>query len=105
NDVTKKPVALFWKEFLIDNHCRNFIKQICKAKLLNSWISLNRLQPFVTEEEIHKIEWRSTWSSLRINSATTSFKSSKWKTFRVKLLHNELPVLEVLKKRRFDLYE
>ena len=58
NNITKKYVTLYWKEFLIDCHCRNFIKQICKAKRLNSWISLNWFQPFFTEEEIQKIEWR-----------------------------------------------
>ena len=105
NNITKKYVTLYWKEFLIDYHCRNFIKQICKAKRLNSWTSLNRFQPFFTEEEIQKIEWRCTWLSLRTSfSSSTSFKDSRWKAFKIKLLHNELPVLEILKKRRFDLY-
>ncbi|CAH1768445.1 2384_t:CDS:1, partial [Entrophospora sp. SA101] len=105
NNITKKYVTLYWKEFLIDYHCRNFIKQICKAKRLNSWISLNRFQPFFTEEEIQKIEWRCTWLSLRTSfPSSTSFKDSRWKAFKIKLLHNELPVLEILKKRRSDLY-
>ena len=65
---------------------------------------MNWFQPFFTEEEIHKIEWRCTWLSLRTSFSSTSFKDSRWKAFKIKLLHNELPVLEILKKRRSDLY-
>jgi hypothetical protein len=82
-----------WENVIIENSARKLIKTICNAHIIATWSSQNRNQTWA--HLYNQIDWNSTWLYLNNNKKRshkfTNFKLSKLKTFRIKLLHNELP--------------
>ena len=71
------------------------------------WASQNRIQQKWQKEILNQaeIEWREFWEQYRPKgSLCTSMKQMKEKSFRVKMMHNELPTLDNMVKRSPDLY-
>ena len=77
------------------------IRTICHAHIFALWSSQNRFQPWIQISQY--INWNSTWLYLNNNQKVSnfahSFQSSTLKTFRVKLLTDELPTPHTLHKR------
>jgi ribonuclease HI len=91
---------LTWEKFPIEQSTRKIVKTICKAHTIAIWSSQNRNQTWAHLSNL--IDWNSTWLYLNNNkqhtNTYTNFRISKLKTFRIKLLHNELPTPTHLNK-------
>src|SRR5437868_8357812 len=91
---------IVWENTTIEQSARKLIKTICNAHILAMWSSQNRNQQWAHLYD--EIDWNSTWLYINNNnkrsSKFTNFKLSKLKTFRIKLLHNELPTPSHLHK-------
>jgi hypothetical protein len=83
---------LFWDQHFIENPTRTFIKNICKAYILAMWSSQKRNQEW--NQLILEIDWRSTWLYINHNQKSThnltNFKLNHLKSFKIKMLLNEL---------------
>jgi ribonuclease HI len=96
-----------WNEIPIEISLRDFIKEYNKKEILINWTTQNRIQK-IWSQEIHEqknIKWNLVWERIRAgNSLNTSIKQNRERTFGIKMLHNELPTLDNLEKRRPDIY-
>ena len=83
---------LFWDQHFIENPTRTFIKNICKAYILAMWSSQKCNQEW--NQLISEIDWRSTWLYINYNQKPThnitNFKLNHLKSFKIKMLLNEL---------------
>jgi Leucine-rich repeat (LRR) protein len=91
-----------WHGIPIENHLRHFITNISRNIGFESFLNLSRNQKYRT---LH-INWSLTFQHLDDDAdhQSTSFTFSRKKAHRIKLLTEELPTIEQLKKRRYDLY-
>ena len=84
---------LKWKNYSIDSPARYFIKKICKAKTIAMWSSQKRNQEW--SHFSHHIDWNSTWlyfnNNQKSSSNFTNLKLNHLKSFKVKILLNNLP--------------
>ena len=84
---------LQWEQNLVELPTRHFVKNICKAHILAMWSSQKRNKEWAHIN--HYIDWKSTWLYLNHNqkptSNFTSFKLNQSKTFKIKVLLNQLP--------------
>jgi len=108
-DFTKTKTlkaTLYFNNILIEQPIRSFIKSINQAEVFNRWLLLHRLVKYA--KLIKDIDWDRTWKCFAFSSynkqSETSFSESKIKAFKIKIMNNNLPVLENLKIRRPDLY-
>ena len=73
---------------------RRFMKQLIKGKIISEWSSQNRIENLKKKTEI---DWKTTYNGLNIESRPlaryTSTKASIIKSFKVKMMINELPTL------------
>src|SRR5260363_415432 len=73
---------------------RRFMKKLIKGKIIAEWSSQNRVEKLKKKMEI---DWKVTYESLNIESRLlaryTSTKASIIKSFKVKMMINELPTL------------
>jgi hypothetical protein len=106
------PFALWkatpiWNRIPIEISIREFIKEYNKKEILVKWTKQNRIQKIWSQEiqEQKNFKWNIVWERNRMgNSLNTSIKQNKERTFGIKLMHNELPTLDNLEKRRPDIY-
>ena len=107
NTATYKIQATpVWNDIVIDVATRNFVKEINQKQITNKWVRQKRIQK-TFEEQIQNPEdhsWKSLWENISTRGMATSFKDSKRRSFLLKLIHNELPILDKLRTRRPDLY-
>ena len=122
-DLTDTPVLLSLAHYNLGLHfcspkgnyipvkydTRLFVKHIFDAFNLNVLLDLKRWKHISFLNDSQSIDWTATWSLFKsyldFPNAHTSFKKSTLKTFRVKLLINELPILHNLQSyRRPDIY-
>jgi len=92
-----------WKNIPINQNLRNFIKEISKAKGIENFLTLSRNTKYIELE----IDWYITFSMLQtdIENHKTSFTASKFKHKKVKLLIEEIPTIQQMKKAQMDIYE
>jgi ribonuclease HI len=103
--LTNNPYNLnytpFINEFPIEIPIRRSIRTICQAHIISLWTSQHRFQQWSTIAP--DINWEATWlyinNNQKISNFAHSFYSSTLKTFRVKILTDELPVPHTLHKR------
>jgi hypothetical protein len=91
-----------WNRIPIDISTRAFLKDYNEREVLMQWISQNRIQQKWKEEiqNPEKFDWKGLWDySKGEGSLTTSIKTAKSRTFKAKLIHNELPTMDTLTKR------
>jgi ribonuclease HI len=106
----QQPIALTttsWNGIPIDTPLRTFIKEVHKREILVKWASQNRIQQKWQKEISNQaeVEWKEFWEQCRPKgSLYTSMKQMKEKSFKVKMMHNELPTLDNMAKRSPDLY-
>ena len=94
-----------WNGFTIERELRKFTKQIAEAVEQANW-SYNRNLRDIFHSHHNLYNWDITWFLLRKvnqNNNITKETNSLFK-LHVRLLHDSLPTLEVMKKRRYDIY-
>src|SRR6185437_6278534 len=73
---------------------RSFLKTLIKGKIISEWSSQNRIENLKKKTEI---DWKTIYNGLNIESRPleryTSTKASIIKSFKVKMMINELPTL------------
>jgi ribonuclease HI len=97
-----------WNHLVIDISLREFIKEIHKKETIIEWSQQNRILKQWTKEieEQEKHSWNNFWKHCRQGSSLqTSTKQAKERSFRIKLMNNELPTLCNLRKRKPNIYK
>src|SRR5438552_15504066 len=97
-----------WNQIIIDRSTKDFLKEFHKIETTTEWTQQNRM----IERWSHEIKnyknysWNSFWKQCRQgNIFQTSPKQAKERNFKIKIISNELSMLETLQKRRPDLYK
>src|SRR5581483_546853 len=96
-----------WNEIPIDIGARDFVKELHKRNILMKWAGQNRIQKRWSKEinDHENFDWREFWEANRIGEALeTSLKKTREKSFRIKIMHNELPTLDNMNKRSLKEY-
>jgi hypothetical protein len=99
---------LCWNEISIDIGAREFIKELYKRNILIKWAGQNWIQKRWSREinDHENFDWRGFWEANKVGGALeTSLKKTREKSFRIKMMHNELPTLDNMKKRLLKEYE
>jgi hypothetical protein len=101
------PSLCYFDNILVEVDLNQFIKTLQQARLFEDYLRLARFSSIFIHYD--RIDWPSTWNILKSSTFThhlsTSFKDSKFRSYKFKLHFNELPTLERLKVRRPDLYD
>src|SRR6266487_2956155 len=92
-----------WNGIRIEKNPRQFLTDLSWNKGFEQFYNLYRNHKYRT----NNIDWQLTFSHLcdDESSTITSFSNSRKKAHRIKFLTEELPTIEHMKKRRYDLYE
>ncbi|RIA85708.1 hypothetical protein C1645_830390 [Glomus cerebriforme] len=88
-----------WNNILIDTHLRKFLTQISNCKNFESFINLHRNSKY--RSHISEINWDATFQYFDSDSESkliTTFISSYRKSHKIKILIEELPTIEHMKK-------
>ncbi|RIA79941.1 hypothetical protein C1645_839603 [Glomus cerebriforme] len=94
-----------WNDILIDTHLQKFLTQISNCKNFESFINLHRNSKYRTH--ISDINWEATFQYFDSDSESkliTNFSSSYRKSHKIKILIEELPTIEHMKKACPDLF-
>jgi len=92
-----------WNNIPIDTSLRTFIKDYNEREILVQWASLNRIDQRWNNEirNPEKFDWKGLWKHNKgKGSLITSFKQMSDRTFKTKLIHNELSTMDNLIKRK-----
>jgi hypothetical protein len=97
------PIEMRWKNLPLTIPLRAFLKDYTNVCSFESWLNLHRNFKY---RSLH-VDWSATFSILNddIISTQTSAKASALKTFKVKLMTEEIPTLEHMKLIRPALYK
>src|SRR3984957_9742214 len=103
------PVVPTYHNELIDINLSRFLKQLYQSELFASLLSAGRFRHQSWLHESQLVDWTATWAALAYNKSPygkrgTSSSASQFKTFKSKMFLGLLPLLELLKTRRPDLY-
>ena len=92
-----------WNGIKIEKHLRHFITDVSWNRGFEQFYNLFRNAKYRN----NNIKWDLTFSHLNDDgsSTITSLPISQKKAHRIKFLVEELPTIEHMKKRRYDLYE
>lgn len=96
-----------WNGIIIDIGIRDFLKEINKRKSIINWTEQNRIRKAWKQEIVDQdaFNWSTVWAHSKVGKVyTTSYKQLKERSFRINLMHNELPTLQIMATRRPDLY-
>ena len=93
----------------IDKNLFHFLKDLYQSQFFGSFLTAGRFRTKARLHELRLIDWPATWSALAYMKTPfgvqgTTFSTSQFRTFKVKMMLDLLPVLELLKLRRPDLY-
>jgi len=87
--------------FSIELPIRRCVRTICHAHILALWSSQNRFQQWLPISQY--INWNATWlyinNNQKISNYSHSFYSSTLKSFRIKILLDDLPAPHILHRR------
>jgi hypothetical protein len=92
-----------WNNIPIDISTRAFLKDYNEREILIQWTSQNRIQQRWKEEiqNPEKFDWKGLWDYCKDGgSLSTSLKAAGNRTFKTRLIHNELPTMDILIKRK-----
>ena len=110
--MSSSPPAMYFhaaNDYLsIDTDLRSFLNMCFQAAHFDTLLHSLRWADIVRLHDDKRIDWPATWAFFNykhnMSKSQTSFSQSSMTTFAVKLLLEELPVMENLKRRRPDLY-
>src|SRR5215210_6925752 len=114
DNILTERARLFWFDHCIDKNIRQFIKEINNQQINIKLESLNRMKDLIsTHQQCEKTRIDINLSMIALSkenennsqSNYLSIKQDKQKAFRIKKLFNELPVMEVLKIRKPQVYK
>ena len=92
---------LNFENFPLELPTRRSICTICHAHIYALWSTQNRFYKW--EKIFNQINWQATWlyinNNQKVSNYSHSFQSSALKSFRVKILLDELPAPHVLHRR------
>jgi hypothetical protein len=97
-----------WNQSIIDISLREFTKEFHKKETTIEWSQQRRIQNCWSEEieEQSNYSWDKFWKLCRQGSSSqTSIKQAKERSFRIKLMNDELPTLSNLQKRKPNIYK
>src|SRR6266498_3697350 len=99
---------VFNSSLLLEINPRSFYSALCDAALFEQFISLDRMAKYKSLSS--HINWVITWSFFNyVHQFTSQHLRSKMesfqRTFKLKLLYEELPLMNNLIRRRPDLYQ
>jgi exonuclease III/ribonuclease HI len=104
-----KYKAIYNNTLIIESSIRHFTKEIHQAQWFYQLITLDRFNRIAYLNTRSKINWSYTWNTIEYSPYATkyqtNFAATSLHTFKVKLMMDELPVIEHLKHRRPDLYD
>jgi len=93
--------TLTFENFPLELPTRRSIRTICHAHIYALWITQNRFQKW--HKILNQVNWQATWlyinNNQKISNFSHSFQSSTLKSFRIKILSDELPAPHILHKR------
>jgi ribonuclease HI len=100
-------VLPMWNQLTVDISLREFVKEVHKKETVIEWSQQNRVQrqwkKEIDEQSNHS--WDNFWKCCRQGSSLqTSIKQAKERSFRIKLINDELPTLYNLSKRKPGIY-
>ena len=87
-------VLPLWNQSIIDIFLRDFIKELHKKETAIEWSQQRRTQKRWSKEieKQNEYSWDKFWKHCRQgNSLQTSIKQAKERSFRIKLMNDELP--------------
>ncbi|CAG8645075.1 9306_t:CDS:2, partial [Diversispora eburnea] len=100
--------ALFkWNNENIDTSIKEFIKKKSEIKWLVKWRTQYRTNKWANQYIINSTDWISTWEFIhdtKIVSNYTSTEDQKYHSFNIKILNDELPVMNNLNQRKPTVY-
>jgi len=113
DNVITERARLFWFDHCIDKNIRQFIKEVNNQRINIKLESLNRMKDLVSIQQNEKSHIDVDLSMIVLTKEDNndlkpkflSIKQDKQKAFRIKKLFNELPVMEVLKIRKPQVYK
>ncbi|RHZ63860.1 hypothetical protein Glove_327g14 [Diversispora epigaea] len=101
--------ALFkWSGKHIDTSIKKFIKKRTEVKWITQWRIQYRTYKWINENIANDTDWQSTWKLIhdtKIVSNYTSKEDQKYRTFNIKILNDELPVINNLHIRKPSVYQ
>jgi ribonuclease HI len=101
NNIYNSSFTFTSNNLPIELPTRRSIRTICHAHIYSLWSSQHRVQ--IWSEITSLINWQATWLYLNNNQKITNFshnfQSSTLKSFKVKILLDELPTPHILHKR------
>lgn len=101
NNIYNPYYTPYYSNYPIELPLRRCIRTICHAHIIATWSSQNRLQQWT--EIFSQIHWQASWLYINNNQKPSnfshSFQSSTLKSFRVKILLDELPTPHTLNRR------
>ena len=93
--LMEKPTHIFWKEY---NNAKNF----------SHFLNLKRNEDYKTITRNNIIDWKYTLNiynnNSELNNNSTSFEESNIKAFKSRILFKELPTVEHLSHKYYNLY-
>ncbi|CAG8698445.1 988_t:CDS:2 [Dentiscutata erythropus] len=100
--------ALFkWNNKNIDTSIKEFIKKKSEIKWLVKWRTQYRTNKWANQYIVNSTDWISTWEFIhdtKIVSNYTSTEDQKYRSFNIKILNDELPVMNNLNQRKPTVY-
>jgi hypothetical protein len=96
-----------WYKLSIDISLRALIKDLNRKNIAVQWTDQNRIcKKWIKEiQEHNEYSWNMFWRECRGGSTlNTSLAKAKERSFRIKLIHDELPTLLNLAKRNPETY-
>jgi ribonuclease HI len=99
-NIYNPAYTLILENFSLELPTRRSIRTICHAHIYALWITQNRFLKW--EKILNQINWQATWlyinNNQKISNFSHSFQSSTLKSFRIKILLDELPAPHTLHK-------
>jgi hypothetical protein len=102
--TSRLSLILAFNNIPIESSIRQFFKNLSSASNFSAFLDLNRNDHINTHSDFY---WPLIWQFLTLNSSSlsTSFETSRLKSFVIKNFVNELPTLSRLEQLRPDLYK
>ncbi|RHZ87399.1 hypothetical protein Glove_36g11 [Diversispora epigaea] len=103
----QRKINYEWNNMSIDTDIKEFSKREQKINWYVKWRTQYRVVKWCNQHITRETDWKLTQQILqgtKISSRFTNNKDSNDRTFRCKVLNNELPVLRNLHMRKPDLY-
>ena len=91
--------SLQWNNLTIENAIHPMLKMIYQVKHFYNFITLHRNEDLFKTLSSSQVDWVRTWKQLDLfpDIYFTTFEKCYFKTFKVKCLLLDLPVLSILK--------